>query len=109
VAREAVVAASETLSNILRDTLLATHRKQKRTILPQMRADRAQVQVDENRQVNIVMAVGAVTESIQVQAELTRVETRSGAVREVVDSARIVEMPRRFRRENDGEPRAARH
>jgi len=55
--------------------------------------ERVQVQVDENRQVNIVMAVGAVTESIQVQAELTQVETRSGAVREVVDSARIIEMP----------------
>ncbi len=51
------------------------------------------VQVDENRQVNITMQVGALTESISVAAELTQVETRSGTLREVVDSARIVELP----------------
>ena len=55
--------------------------------------DNIQVQVDENRQVNIVMAVGDVAESITVQAEAAQVETRSGAVKEVIDSSRIVEMP----------------
>ncbi len=51
------------------------------------------VQVDENRQVNITLEVGSLTESINVAAEITQVETRSGALREVVDSARIVELP----------------
>ncbi|MEK7405761.1 MAG: carboxypeptidase-like regulatory domain-containing protein, partial [Acidobacteriota bacterium] len=51
------------------------------------------VQVDENRQINIVMQVGAVTESINVAAEITQVETRSGSLREVVDSDRIVGLP----------------
>lgn len=55
--------------------------------------DNIRAQVDENRQVNIQMTLGGVTESIEVQAEITQVETRSGAVREVVDSARIVELP----------------
>ncbi len=51
------------------------------------------VQVDENRQINIVMQVGALTESISVAAEITQVETRSGSLREVVDSERIIELP----------------
>lgn len=51
------------------------------------------VQVDENRQINIVMQVGALSESISVAAEITQVETRSGSLREVVDSERIVELP----------------
>jgi hypothetical protein len=55
--------------------------------------DNIRAQMDENRQVNIQMALGGVTESIEVQAEITQVETRSGALREVVDSARIVELP----------------
>ena len=55
--------------------------------------DNIQVQVDENRQVNIAMAIGSITESVEVKAEITQVETRSGAVREVVDSARIIELP----------------
>lgn len=55
--------------------------------------DKIQVQVDENRQVNILLEVGSLTESVEVQAEVTQVETRSGSIREVVDSARIVELP----------------
>ncbi|MBI4874342.1 MAG: TonB-dependent receptor [Acidobacteria bacterium] len=55
--------------------------------------DRIQVQVDENRRVDIAMVVGALTETVEVSAQAAQVETRSGAVREVVDSARIVELP----------------
>ncbi len=55
--------------------------------------DGIQVQVDENRQVNVTMTVGAVTDSILVEAEATQVETRSGSLKEVIDSARIVELP----------------
>jgi outer membrane receptor protein involved in Fe transport len=51
------------------------------------------VQVDDNRQVNIVLSVGAPAESVTVAAETAQVETRSGALREVVDSRRIVELP----------------
>ena len=51
------------------------------------------VQVDENRRVPIQLALGQVNESITVQADVAQVETRSGALKEVVDSARIVELP----------------
>ena len=51
------------------------------------------VAVDENRRVNIELQVGAITESVTVQGEATQVETRSGSLREVIDSARIVELP----------------
>lgn len=52
-----------------------------------------QVQVDENRRVNMVMKPGAVTESVTVAAEVAQVDLRTGALREVVDSQRIVELP----------------
>lgn len=55
--------------------------------------DKIQVQVDENRQVNISLEVGSLSESVEVQAEVTQVETRSGSIREVIDSQRIVELP----------------
>ncbi|MCL4850075.1 MAG: TonB-dependent receptor [Bryobacteraceae bacterium] len=51
------------------------------------------VQVDENRRVDANLQVGSVNESVEVAAELVQVETRSGALREVVDSQRIVELP----------------
>jgi hypothetical protein len=55
--------------------------------------ERVQVQVDENRRVNIVMELGQLTESVTVAGETAQVDTRSGALREVVDSQRIVELP----------------
>ena len=55
--------------------------------------ERVQVQVDENRRVNVVMAVGQLTESVSVAAEAVQVDTRSGTLRDVVDSQRIVELP----------------
>ncbi len=51
------------------------------------------VQVDENRQVPVVLEVGELTESVTVTAELVQVDTRTGTLREVVDSKRIVELP----------------
>src|SRR5215831_8202729 len=51
------------------------------------------VQVDENRRVPVQMAVGGVNESVTVAADVAQVETRSSALRQVVDSARIVELP----------------
>jgi len=55
--------------------------------------DSIRVQVDENRQVNLRLEVGTVTESVSVVAEIAQVETRSGTLKEVVDSQRIVELP----------------
>jgi hypothetical protein len=52
-----------------------------------------QVQVDENRQVPIVLQLGDVNESVTVESEMVQVDTRSGTIREVVDSNRIVELP----------------
>jgi len=51
------------------------------------------VQVDENRRVPVTMSIGGVNESIAVTADVAQVETRESALRQVVDSARIVELP----------------
>jgi hypothetical protein len=55
--------------------------------------ERINTQVDENRRVNATLEVGQVSESISVTAEIAQVETRSGAIREVIDSQRIVQLP----------------
>ncbi len=47
-----------------------------------------QLQVDENRQVNIILQTGAISESITVTAEAAQVETRTGTLKEVIDSRR---------------------
>jgi hypothetical protein len=51
------------------------------------------VQVDENRQVNLTLEVGAVTEKVVVTADAAQVETRASGLREVVDSRRMSELP----------------
>ena len=51
------------------------------------------VQVDENRQVPITLQIGDVAESVTVAAETVQVETRTGTLKEVIDSKRIVELP----------------
>ena len=55
--------------------------------------DAIQLQVDEHRRVPIQMTLGAVSENVTVAADVTQVETRTGALKEVVDSGRIVELP----------------
>jgi Carboxypeptidase regulatory-like domain/TonB dependent receptor len=52
-----------------------------------------QLQVDENRQVNLALQAGDISESITVTTESAQVETRSGTLKEVIDSARIVQLP----------------
>jgi hypothetical protein len=52
-----------------------------------------QLQVDESRRLGIRLDVGAVSENVTVTAEAAQVDTRSGALSEVIDSARIVELP----------------
>src|SRR5579862_871556 len=49
--------------------------------------------VDQNARVDVVLAVGSVTESVTVTAESTGVETRSATVGELVDRTRIQELP----------------
>ncbi len=51
------------------------------------------VRVDENRQAPITLEIGDVAESVTVQAQIVQVDTRTGTLREVVDSKRIVELP----------------
>ncbi len=55
--------------------------------------DNIQTRVDENRQINFAMQLGSITETVNVAAEITQVETRSGALKEVIDSSRIIELP----------------
>ncbi len=55
--------------------------------------EQIQVQVDENRRVNVVLEVGERTERVTVAATAAQVDTRTGTLREVVDSLRIVELP----------------
>ena len=51
------------------------------------------LQVSENRRVGVALQVGQVTERVEVEAAAAAVETRSGAVAEVIDSRRITDLP----------------
>src|SRR4029453_6439993 len=51
------------------------------------------LQVNSNPAINIVLQVGQVTETIEVQANATMVETRSTGVGQVIENARILELP----------------
>ena len=51
------------------------------------------LQVNSSPVVNAVLAVGQVTEQVEVQANATLVETRSVGVGQVVENARILELP----------------
>lgn len=56
-------------------------------------ANPVELRVDENRRISIRLEVGSVSENVTVTAEAAQVDTRSGTITEVVDSARIVELP----------------
>jgi hypothetical protein len=51
------------------------------------------LQVNSNPVIPVVLEVGQVAETVEVQANVTQVETRSLAVREVIESAQILELP----------------
>ena len=51
------------------------------------------LQVNSNPAIKIVLQVGQVTETIEVQANASMVETRSTGVGAVIENARILEMP----------------
>jgi len=52
-----------------------------------------EIRVDDNRRIDVSLEVGQLSESVSVTAENVQVETRSGSVKEVVDSRRIVDLP----------------
>src|SRR6476619_8206598 len=51
------------------------------------------LQVNANPTINVVMALGAVSEQITVQANAAMVETRSTSVGQVMENQRILELP----------------
>ena len=52
-----------------------------------------QLGVNQNPNLNVVLEVGQVTQQVEVQANLTMVETRNLGVRQVIESVQIVELP----------------
>src|SRR5437588_4808190 len=51
------------------------------------------LQVNSNPAINIVLQVGQVAETVEVQANATMVETRSTGIGQVTENARILELP----------------
>src|SRR5216110_1025055 len=51
------------------------------------------LQVSANPEINIVMAVGQVAETVEVQADAALVETRNTGVGQVIDNVRVLELP----------------
>ncbi len=51
------------------------------------------LQVGENPQVDVTLQIGAVSETVEVFANATMVETRESAVSSVIDQRRIVDLP----------------
>lgn len=51
------------------------------------------LQVNDAPQINIVMKVGQVTQSVQIEADATMVQTQQNMVSQVMDQKRIVELP----------------
>ena len=51
------------------------------------------LQVSGNPVINVVLEVGQVTETVEVQADAALVETRSTGVGQVIDNVRVLELP----------------
>src|SRR5438552_1135571 len=51
------------------------------------------LQVNSNPAINVILEVGQVAETVEVQANAALVETRSAGVGQVVENARILELP----------------
>jgi hypothetical protein len=51
------------------------------------------LQVNSNPVINIALQVGQVSETLQVQADVAMVETRSTGVGQVIDNQRVLELP----------------
>src|SRR5882724_2977383 len=59
------------------------------------------LQVGNNVQINAALAVGTVTENVQVSANAAMVETQDTSISEVVDQRRIVDLPLNGRQATD--------
>jgi hypothetical protein len=59
------------------------------------------LQVNSDAVINPVLEVGQVTEQVEVQANVTQVETRSTAVGQVIENERILELPLNGRQVTD--------
>jgi hypothetical protein len=51
------------------------------------------LQVNEAAQVNVTLKVGAVSDKVEVEADVNMVQTQQNSISQVVDQARIVELP----------------
>jgi hypothetical protein len=51
------------------------------------------LQVASNPQINVRMEIGAVTESVQVNANAAQVETKENSIAQVVDEQRLIDLP----------------
>ena len=52
-----------------------------------------QLGVNQNPNLNVILEVGQVTQEVEVQANVTMVETRNLGVRQVIENVQIVELP----------------
>ena len=52
-----------------------------------------QLEVASNPQINVHMEIGAVTESVQVNANAAQVETKENSIAQVVDEQRLIDLP----------------
>src|SRR5256712_3687185 len=59
------------------------------------------LQVNGNPEINVVMAVGQVAETVEVQADAALVETRNSGVGQVIDNVRVLELPLNGRQVSD--------
>ena len=51
------------------------------------------LQVNSNPAINIVLQIGQVSQTLEIQADVAMVETRSTGVGQVIDNQRVLEMP----------------
>src|SRR5437867_3916385 len=92
IARTAVT--NETGSYVLSNLAIGPYRLE--AILPGFRTfvqSGIVLQVNSNPVINLILEVGQVSEQVEVQANAALVETRSSSVGQVVENARILELP----------------
>ncbi|MDE3167519.1 MAG: carboxypeptidase regulatory-like domain-containing protein, partial [Acidobacteriota bacterium] len=59
------------------------------------------LQVASNPVINITMEVGAISESVSVEASATMVETHEGGIGQVIDNQRVIDLPLNGRQATD--------
>lgn len=51
------------------------------------------VQVNENSRVDITLAVGEISETVQVEAQVTKVDTQTSSLKTIIDQRRVEDLP----------------